>query len=88
MSERKDWRRAIGKNNLLDETVEIDLIFRETAHTQPLRRSGNARSDIPCPRQSNVASSDLTRRDRTRRLGREDSNLCISESDPLVLVIA
>ena len=33
MSERKDWRWAIGKNNLLDETVEIDLIFRETALT-------------------------------------------------------
>jgi hypothetical protein len=32
-------------------------------------------------RQSNVAPSDLTRRDRTRWLGRRDSNLCILESE-------
>jgi hypothetical protein len=78
MSECKDWRRAIGKNELLDETVEIDVIFRETAHAALATIGQRAvRHPLPAP----VAPSDLTRRDRTGWLGRVDSNLCISESE-------
>src|SRR5512144_372595 len=52
MSERKDWRRAIGKNNLLDEAVEIDLIFRETAHVAlaPIGQRA-VRHSLPAPVQ-------------------------------------
>src|SRR4051812_13868559 len=38
-------------------------------------------------KQLELAPSYLTRLRRTGWLGRQDSNLCISESDPLVLVI-
>src|SRR6187455_2405599 len=52
MTERKDWRRAIGKNNLPDEAVEIDLIFRETAHVAlaPIEQRA-IRHPLPAPIQ-------------------------------------
>jgi hypothetical protein len=42
--------------------------------------------DLPALVRSRVHST--TKRDRTSWLGREDSNLCISESDPLLSIMA